>query len=382
VDVSCTRRPSRFEEIRVARRPTVYDVAERAGVSITTVSFAFRQPGRVRAATRHAVLEAARELGYVPSGAARGLANGSTGAFGLYSFDLMLADPAGGPAPATTDDAPDGHHDLDEAEVTETDPRVFPLYVDEVERGFALGCRERGRALLLASGAPSGSAVSDIAGRVDGLAIFPGTHSLDAVRGIAQSIPLVAFSTPAADASISHVSVDNHAGMTQIVEHLVDVHGVRDPAFVGEGSMYDFAERLAGFRHAVATRLPDRPATPPEREGLVSVGWIAALAELVAADRLPDALVCQSDQTALVVLEVLAAHGVDVPGRVRVTGFDGILAGRLSTPTLTTVRQPFEQMGRAAVRLLADRVQDPQGDPEFRILPTRFIPRGSCGCAG
>jgi DNA-binding LacI/PurR family transcriptional regulator len=371
VDVTGTWRPSHFEEIRVARRPTVYDVAERAGVSITTVSFAFRQPDRVRAATRQTVLEAARELGYVPSGAARGLANGSTGSFGLYSFDLMLAEPAAAPTDAPDDDV-----------VAETDPRVFPLYVDEVERGFALGCRESGRALLLASGAPSGSAVSDIAGRVDGLAIFPGTHSLDAVRSIARSLPLVAFSTPAADASLSHVSVDNHAAMAQVVEHLVDVHGVRDLAFVGEGSMYDFAARLAGFRHAVDRCLPDRPAAPPEHEGLTSTGWIAALTELVAADRLPGALVCQSDQAALITLEVLAAHGIDVPGRVRVTGFDGILAGRLSTPTLTTVRQPFEQMGRAAVRLLADRVQHPQGAPESRVLPTRFIPRASCGCAG
>lgn len=369
----------------MARRPTVYDVAERAGVSITTVSFAFRQPGRVRAETRQAVLEAARELGYVPSGAARGLANGSTGSFGLYSFDLMLAEPAAAPAaPAApaVPAVPVVPADDDETAVAETDPRVFPLYVDEVERGFALGCRESGRALLLASGAPSGTAVSDIAGRVDGLAIFPGTHSLDAVRGIARSLPLVAFSTPADDASLSHVSVDNHAGMTQVVEHLVDVHGVRDPAFVGEGSMYDFAARLAGFRQAVAARLPDRPAAPPEHEGLASVGWIEALAELIAADRLPGALVCQSDQAALIALEMLAAAGVDVPGRVRVTGFDGILAGRLSTPTLTTVRQPFEQMGRAAVQLLADRVQRPQGEPEFRVLPTRFIPRASCGCAG
>ena len=356
----------------MARRPTVYDVAERAGVSITTVSFAFRQPDRVRPSTRQLVLAAARDLGYVPSGSARGLAHGSTGAFGLYSFDLMLAD-TGERTPAETA--------LTGSDVTEEDPRVFPLYVDEVERGFALECRETGRALLLASGAPSGSAVYDIAGRVDGLAIFPGTHSLDAVRSYAQSIPLVAFSTPASDASISHVSVDNHAGMTRVVEHLADVHGVTDLAFVGEGSMYDFAERLAGFRQAVSSRFPDRPVVPPDHEGLASVDWVAALAGLVAAGRLPGALVCQSDQTALAVLDVLTAAGVDVPGRVRVTGFDGILAGRLSTPTLTTVRQPFEQMGRVAVRLLADRVTKPQGDPEFRNLPTRFIPRGSCGCA-
>lgn len=354
----------------MARRPTVYDVAERAGVSITTVSFAFRQPGRVRAATRQAVLDAARELGYVPSASARGLAAGSTGALGLYSFDLMLAG-ADGAAPAVPD-TPAG--------VGEGDPRVFPLYVDEVERGFALECRETGRALLLASGAPSGTAVADIAGRVDGLAIFPGTHSLDAVHGIAQSIPLVAFNTPGTDASFSHVSVDNRAAMAGIVEHLVGAHGVTDLAFVGEGSMYDFAERLAGFRDAVSGLLPGRPATRPEHEGLATTDWVAALTELVAADRLPGALVCQSDQAALVTLDLLAEHGVDVPGRVLVTGFDGILAGRLSTPTLTTVRQPFEDMGRVAVRLLADRLADPAVEAVFRTLPTRLIPRGSCGC--
>lgn len=356
----------------MARRPTVYDVAERAGVSITTVSFAFRQPGRVAAATRRAVLDAARELGYVPSASARGLARGATGAFGLYSFDMMLAAADGAAVPVP----------LEAAAVPEGDPRVFPLYVDEVERGFALECRENGRALLLASGAPSGAAMYDIAGRVDGLAIFPGTHSLDAVHAIAQSVPLVAFSTPGSDASFSHVAVDNRAAMTGLVEHLVGVHGVRDLAFVGEGSMYDFAERLAGFRDAVAALLPDGPRPGPAHDGLASPEWLAALTDLAAGDRLPGALVCQSDQAALVVLDVLAEHGVDVPGRVRVTGFDGILAGRLSTPALTTVRQPFEHMGRTAVRLLQDRVADPAAASQFRTLPTRLIPRASCGCAG
>lgn len=354
----------------MARRPTVYDVAQRAGVSITTVSFAFRQPERVRAATRQTVIEAARELGYVPSGNARGLARGSTGAFGLYSFDLMLADSDGAPV-ASVPDA---------SEAPEGDPRVFPLYVDEIERGFALECRESGRTLLLASGAPSGSAVYDIAGQVDGLAIFPGIHSLDAARRIAQSIPLVAFNTPGTEASLSHVSVDNRTGMSAIVEHLVDVHGVTDLAFVGEGAMYDFEERLLGFRHAVAASLPDRPAAPPAYEGLATAEWASALTGLLDAGRLPAALVCQSDQVALVTLDMLAAYGVDVPGRVRVTGFDGILAGRLSTPTLTTMRQPFEQMGRLAARLLSARVADPRGDPESRVLSTRLIPRASCGC--
>ncbi|MBN8883595.1 MAG: LacI family DNA-binding transcriptional regulator [Salana multivorans] len=353
----------------MARRPTVYDVAERAGVSITTVSFAFHQPERVRAQTRQTVIDAARELGYVPSGNARGLARGRTGALGLYAFDLMISDADAG-APA---DVPG------EEDVADLDPRTFPLYVDEVERGFALECHEGGRTLLLASGAPNGSAVYDIAGRVDGLAIFPGTHSLDAVRSIARSIPLVAFSTPPMDTSVSHVSVDNRAGMVRVVEHLWTAHGVRDIAFVGDGALYDFRERLEGFREAMAVHAAGT-VEPAGREGLTTADWAASLADLVASDRLPAALVCQSDQVALVVLDLLAESGVDVPGRVRVTGFDGILAGRLSRPTLTTVRQPFEQMGRLAARLLAARVANPRGEPEFSVLPTRLLARESCGC--
>ena len=70
--------------------PTVYDVAERAGVSIATVSFAFRRPEKVKASTREAVLAVARELGYVPSASARGLAHGRTRALGLFAFEYLL----------------------------------------------------------------------------------------------------------------------------------------------------------------------------------------------------------------------------------------------------------------------------------------------------
>src|SRR5664279_1914666 len=70
--------------------PTVYDVAERAAVSIATVSFAFRRPEKVKAATRETVFAAARELGYLPSASARGLAGGRTRALGLFAFDCLL----------------------------------------------------------------------------------------------------------------------------------------------------------------------------------------------------------------------------------------------------------------------------------------------------
>lgn len=77
------------------RRATVYDVAKKAGVSTATVSFTFRRPDKVKPSTRAKVLRAAKDLDYVPSANARGLARGNTGVLGLYSFDMLIERPLG-----------------------------------------------------------------------------------------------------------------------------------------------------------------------------------------------------------------------------------------------------------------------------------------------
>lgn len=356
------------------RRPTVYDVAERAGVSIATVSFTFRQPERVRATTREAVLVAARELGYVPSGSARGLAHGSTGALGLYSFDLMLAAPQEG---ADSEDAlPPAGLGAD----PDSDPRAFPLYVDEVQRGVELECWQRGQALLLSSGSGSGASVTEIAGRVDGLAMFPGPTPVEALEHVARRIPVVAFSMPPVADGLHHVTVDNRAGMRDLVGHLVTDHHLRDLAFVGRLTTPDYADRFAGFQEALGAAGLDVPAEPLDPTDLAEPHRLEVVAALADADRLPRALVCASDQTALAVLDLLAARGVPVPERVVVTGFDGILAGRLARPTLTTVRQPMAAMGRLAVQVLVRHAGAVGGEPESHRLPVQVVRRGSCGC--
>lgn len=361
-------------------RPTVYDVAERAGVSIATVSFTFRQPDRVRESTRDTVLVAARELGYVPNASARGLAHGRTGALGLYSFDLLLAERQRGAdeADRIRDGLPPDDVDPDAETV---DPRAFPLYVDEVQRGFELECWQRDQALLLTSGTGSGASVTDVAGRVDGLALFPGPTHVDTLEQVARRIPVVAFSMPDVADGLHHVTVDNHGGTRDLVEHLVGVHGIRDLGFVGRLSTPDYAERFAGFAAALGDLGLPVPAEPLDPTDLGEPGRFAALTDLLDADRLPRALVCASDQIALAVLDLLAARGVPVPERVVVTGFDGILAGRLARPTLTTVRQPMARMGRLAVEILVRHAGGAGGDRESHRLPTRLVPRESCGCS-
>lgn len=360
-------------------RPTVYDVAELAGVSIATVSFTFRQPERVRESTRAAVLSAAAQLGYVPSANARGLAFGKTGALGLYAFDLFLDTPPD--RHETAHAAGSGGTGADGGSADDGDPRVFPLYVDEVQRGFELECWRRGQALLLSSGSGKNAAtVTDVAGRVDGLAVFPGHTPVEALEHVARRIPVVVFSRPLSGEGLHHVNVDNRQGLRDLVGHLVRDHGIRDLGFVGALTMPDYEERFAGFCDGLAVAGLPVPPAPLDETDLPYRTLFPVLRDLAEAGDLPRALVCASDQLALAVLDLLAEHGVSVPEDVVVTGFDGILAGRLSRPTLTTVRQPMAAMGRAAVELLVGDIGHRGGQPQTRILPVHVVRRASCGC--
>lgn len=129
----------------------MYDVAEKAGVSTATVSFAFRHPDKVKDDTKAKVLRVAEELGYVPSGNARSLAKGRTGTLGMYAFDMLLERPQGS---NLEDDWPDvSPRSIDEPlDGDEPNVLVYPLYVDEVLRGFELECWKSGKGMLMGAG--------------------------------------------------------------------------------------------------------------------------------------------------------------------------------------------------------------------------------------
>ncbi|MDX2680362.1 LacI family DNA-binding transcriptional regulator [Streptomyces sp. NY05-11A] len=365
----------------MAKAPTVYDVAERAGVSIATVSMTFRRPHKVKEETRKLVEAAAAELNYVPSASARGLAHGHTGALGLYAYDVFLPEPdeglgttvgAGTRSRATV---PVVREDRD-------DYRRFPLYVHEVQRGVELECWQRGYALLIGGGSQADGAtrVTDIVGRVDGLALFP-DHSLpaDVLERIARAKPVVAVSQRPQDDGLSTVSVDNRGGMRAMTEHLLVEHRMRDLLFVGYMNTFDAQERFAGFKSALRAAGLRVPSKPAELVGDHQVETVVA--DVLARDALPEAFVCVSDEIALDLMKTLEEQGVRVPEQVAVTGFDGVVAGRIVRPALTTVRQPMQAMGRAVVDILLERIADPAGAPIARRLPVQVVVRESCGCS-
>lgn len=366
------------------KAPTVYDVAAHAGVSIATVSRVFRRPGDVRASTRESVLASVRALGYVPSASARGLAARRTGVLGLFFPDFDAVDDEGldasfDPGSGAQEPGPrvEVVRDLD---ADAPAPRA-DLYFDEVLRGSELQAWRDGFTLMIGVGRGTNPVeiVTDIAGRVDGLALL--AHSVpDAIlEHVSRRIPVVLIAGARRGDDYDHVTVANSEGMHALTAHLVDDLGVRDLVFVSgpEGSPDDH-ERYDGFARALDERGIDARAVPVARGDFTRAGGRAVGERLLAAPApLPRALVCSNDQTALGVMSALAAAGVRVPDDVIVTGFDGIEAGLLSTPRLTTVQQPMVGLGRAAMSVMRRRLDDPDEPPITVRLPVRVLLRGS-----
>ncbi|WP_299519432.1 LacI family DNA-binding transcriptional regulator [uncultured Serinicoccus sp.] len=329
------------------RRPTIYSVADRAGVSIATVSRVLRRPGEVRASTRDRVLAVVEELGYVPDGAARSLAVKSHEAHGLVLPELR-----------------------------------GPYYADLLT-GYEQGAAEGGASVvvLLTHGKDDVDLlVRRLAGRVDGMVLMGAVPvSSGTVAAVRAKLPVLVLADRH-QVSVESFSTENVRSAEQLTRHLIDVHGRRSLRFVGSPEFADdVRERYAGFvaAHEAAGLVPAEPVPATFRED--DGPRVASL--LVEGGLVADGLVCANDELALPVMQRLLAAGVDVPGRMSVTGWDDVMAARYVTPGLTTVSQPVRELGReVAVRMRA-LLEDRHSAPEQHVLPTRLVLRQSCGCA-
>ncbi|HEY7591581.1 MAG TPA: LacI family DNA-binding transcriptional regulator [Actinophytocola sp.] len=348
--------------------PTVYDVAARAQVSIATVSRVYRNPDTVRATTRERVLAVARELGYVPSGNARGLASRTTGVLGLCFPDY--ADPE-------VDNPGDGSDDA-------ADDPEHMLYADEITRGMERAARRHGYALLIAASLEGGpeSLVAKVAGRVDGFAVLARTVPTEDLEIIAHRLPIVMIAGPREIDHLDHLQVANDEGEYELTRHLIDDHGLTRLAFISGGEdSPDAAARFRGFQRALGDAGLPVPAEPATRGNFTQADGRAAAERLLdAGGAVPQALVCANDQMAVGALQTLERRGIRVPEDVAVVGFDGIPLGRVVRPSLTTVSQPMRRLGETAVDLLVERLRDPDRQPRSVMLPVNQTRRTSCGC--
>jgi LacI family transcriptional regulator len=310
------------------------------------------------AATRERVKASAAELGWVPSGSARGLASRRTGIVGLIFPDLGQSG---------------------EAE------EESPLYVDQVIRGAERAATSAGDAVLIAATqtASGRDLAFSVAGKVDGLVVLARSLPDEDVLALSRSVPVVLLAARLARSGPDFVGADNRGGSQAITAHLIEVHGHTDLVFLaGPAGSPDSDERFAGFCAALREAGLPEPAGPAATGFFTETGGEQAVQALIASGRRPGAIVCGNDEMALGALTALRAAKLRIPADVAVTGFDDIAAARRARPALSTVRQPMRELGERSVQLLLSRIAAPQTPRQSVLLPTAPATRRSCGCPG
>ncbi|MFZ5892623.1 MAG: LacI family DNA-binding transcriptional regulator [Myxococcota bacterium] len=187
-------------------------------------------------------------------------------------------------------------------------------------------------------------------------------------------------------AGVPSVVVDNESGMRSVVEHFIRVHGHKRIAFVrGPVANAEAERRFETYRAVLAENsIAFDPALTAIGTFELDSGRVAVRTWLdeqgLSIDAI-DAIVAANDSMAFGVLEELAARGIRVPAQVGVAGFDDVEDARYAEPPLTTVRQPLDEQGREAVRLVMAALQR-RGAPPQSVLRTELVVRESCGCFG
>jgi len=336
---------------RRSRHASIVDVAALAGVSAATVSRSLRGHSNVSPATRQRVLEAARELSYVISPQASGLASGRTGTIGIVV------------------------------------PFITRWFFANAVAGASNVLREAGYDVLLHH---LGSAAArdrffermPLARRVDAVLTvslpLAEDHTL-ALRALDMPLVTVGARMP----GLTCVRIDDVAAASSAVYHLLHQGHEKIVMIAGfdEDKGFGFAssaDRRRGFADAmVSAGLEVGEQTIMVASAYGIEGGAQAMNELLAGPRLPTAVVAEYDELAIGAMRSLRRAGIPVPGRMSVVGIDD--HEMASVVDLTTVGQPVQEEGATAARLLLETLGERPPQPADVVLPTRLVVRGSTG---
>ncbi|HEV2871068.1 MAG TPA: LacI family DNA-binding transcriptional regulator [Actinomycetota bacterium] len=332
--------------------PTLEQVAALAGVSRATVSRVVNGSPKVSPAVRAQVERAVAKLGYVPNRAARSLVTRRADSVALV--------------------------------VSEPHARFFsePFFAGMV-RGVSAALAETGVQLLLliAQALPDRGWLERyvVGGHVDGV-LLASLHGDDPLPGTLEraGVPAVLIGRPVDQAAPgSYVDADNRGGAGKAVGHLARRGRRRIATITGSLDMGVGQDRLEGYRDGLAAAGLAGAGGLVETGDFTEEGGAAAMSRLLERPGDPvDAVFAASDLMAAGALRALRAAGRRVPEDVAVVGFEDSAVARYAQPPLTTVRQPIEEMGRQATRLLLAQVAGEAGGMHL-ILDTELVVRAS-----
>jgi len=334
------------------QQPTISDVADKAGVSIATVSRVINGTTPVAPETMQRVQDAIEELAFIPRAAARVLASNRTETLGLLL------------------------------------PEIGGAFFSPLLRGIEAEAQMAGYDLLIHATSHIPHASTPVTHRplgehnTDGLLIF--TQSIDdkeMSRLYALNFPIVLlYQTPPSSLNIPSITIENKAGAQMNMEHLIQVHDHSRIVFLrGPEGNEDSDWREHGYRAALeANDISFDPA-------LVATGGFNeeeakfAIQKMLKDGVTFDAVFAGDDDSAAGAIAALTQAGKRIPQDVAVVGFDDLPIARYLRPALTTVHAPIEQVGRESVRQLVRLLRGEQAEAQV-LMRTELVIRESCGC--
>lgn len=328
----------------VDRQPSLHEIAQAAGVSVSTVSRYVNGQLALKPDTESRVRAAMEALGY--SRSARGSRSRATrsGVIGLVV------------------------------------PQIGSAYFGRIAERIVAAAESQGLSVLVASTLSHARKekhyVSLLIERSVDAVVYAGNHTSNPAlsRVIESGVPVVVIDEALVDGPpVDTVVVDDYAGAYQAVAHLTSMGHERIAFVSGPPALASVKERGRGYRDALMKAEID-PDSQVTLSGAFSEDFgVGALSHLLAADRPPTAVFAASDTIALGIMTGASNLRVRIPDDLSVVGFDDVPAAGYVSPRLTTVRTPVERMASAAVTMVIEHLDDPRCPVQRVVLPVALV---------
>lgn len=339
----------------MSKKPTIKDVAKKAGLSLSTVSLVINNKSHVSKEKRDKVKKIISELNFHPQRSGRSLASQHSGNIGFI----------------LTED----HFSKSEPFYTriflgsEFEARQCNYYVLLTTVGFTVKETKDVPRFLLES-------------NVDGVIIAGkiGSSWIDYIRQ--RNLPLLLIDFEKTGKGVSTVLIDNIAGAKLAVEHLAH-GGHADIGFIGGDLEHpSIAERYAGYRKTMTSlgfQLNDNIISITEPDTQLVNGYRAAKRIFQNKSKAPTAVFAANDAMAVGCIRYLKEIGKNVPGDVSIVGFDNVEIGFLSEPRLTTINVHREEIGSIAVKRMVEMIKVKSELKSRTVTNVELVVRESCG---
>ncbi|MCQ6561978.1 LacI family DNA-binding transcriptional regulator [Paenibacillus mendelii] len=328
-------------------KPTIYNVASKAGVSIATVSKVLNKTGRISEGTRRRVVEVMEEMGYQPSVIASALTGKST-----FTIGMLIPDLANPFFAEVARSAEDRGHELGFNLVmcsTDNDPAKEVDYISLLKQKS-----------------------------VDGIILSTVTTNHSTVKDILKlNIPVALIARDMPTLAVDTVIVDDFIGGYLAAEHLIELGHRRIAVIAEDMNVMSSSERVRGYRSALEENgLEYDDALVKESDFTIQGGKLKS-GELLDSIHSPTAIFACNDLLAIGAIQAARERGMQLPRDLSVVGFDNTILASIVEPPLTTVAQPMRDMGRHVIDLLIQEIRGLKNQKQRIILVPELVVRGS-----